>query len=306
MKRIIRVIIAGIFFMLVNTSFACEICGCGNNNFQIGILPNFNKGFFGIRYSTSNYHSRLSSDATQYSHDFYKVTELWGGYNFKKFQVMAFIPYLFNKKISDDGTVTSNGLGDLLILTNYKILSSSTLTKSETTTFRNDLFVGGGIKLPTGSNNVDVINPDFNIGDFNSQPGTGSVDFIISLTHNLMWNKSGVVTNAAYRINTNNPQDYKFGNRTYISAVYYYTLTANEWKIKPSAGISYQSNTVNTFAGASVEGSNGYNLSSTAGLNFLYKKIGINAVAFLPIKQEMYQGQTSLALRTTVGVTYSF
>lgn len=306
MKMKIIFVLSLIFFVNTNQSLACEICGCGNNNFQIGILPNFNKGFFGVRYSASHYSSHLSTDATQYSRDYYNVVEVWGGYNFKRFQVMAFVPYLFNKKISDDGTTLSNGMGDLMVLLNYRILSSTTLNHAETTTVRNDLFLGGGIKLPTGSNQVNSTGQDFNIGDFNSQPGTGSVDFIINLTHNLMWNKSGVVTNGAYRINTTNAQHYKFGNRVYLNAAYYYTLTTKEVKVKPNAGISYQSNTINMYECVSVEGSNSYTVSATAGMNLLYKKIGVNLMAFIPVKQEMYNGQTSLALRSTVGLTYSF
>src|SRR6185312_5829156 len=99
----------------MTTANACEICGCGNNNFQIGILPTFRKGFFGVRYSSSRFTSRISTDAGEFSHDYYKVTELWGGYNFKKFQVMAFLPYLFNRKESDDGITASNGFGDMMV-----------------------------------------------------------------------------------------------------------------------------------------------------------------------------------------------
>lgn len=284
---------------------ACEICGCGNNNFQIGILPTFNKGFLGLRYSSSKFASRLSTDASQYSHDYYKVTELWGGYNFKRLQVMAFVPYLFNRKESDDGTSSFNGLGDLMILVNYNVLRASSLSKDETTTIRNEIYVGGGIKLPTGANRVDVSNQDFNVGDFNSLPGTGSVDYLINLTHNFMWNRSGVVTNLAYRINGTNHQDYKFGNRAYINSAYYYTLTAKTVKIKPSVGVNYQHNVVNTYAGSEVENSNGYNLNATAGVNLLYGKIGFNATVFIPVKQDMYAGQTNLSLRSSVGLTYS-
>src|SRR5258706_7027451 len=195
------------------SSLACEICGCSNGNFQIGLLPNFNKGFFGFRYSFSQFNSHLKSDPTQFSHDYYKNMELWGGYNFKKLQVMAFMPYVFSRKESDDGVTVSNGLGDLMVLVNYKIFRSTFLTKNEKSTVMHDLFIGGGLKLPTGINRVNTSDPNFNIGDFNSQAGTGSLDYMLNITHNLMWNNSGIVTNAAYRINIANPQGYRFGNR---------------------------------------------------------------------------------------------
>jgi hypothetical protein len=133
------------------------------------------------------------------------------------------------------------------------------------TTNRNEIYLGGGIKFPTGVNKVDPNDRDFNIGDFNSQAGTGSVDFLVTATHNLIWNRSGVVTNAAYRINTANQQAYRFGNRTYLSTSYYYTLKSGSVKILPNVGFNFQSNGINTLGGTEVEDSNGYNLSSTIG-----------------------------------------
>src|SRR6478609_5218314 len=164
----------------VSLSTACEICGCSNNNFQIGLLPGFNKGFVGIRYGTSRFHSQVKDVPSEYSHDYYKTAEVWGGYTVKKIQVMAFVPYVYARKESDDGTTISSGLGDLLLIVNYKIISSTSLTRNEQSSLRNELFIGGGVKLPSGVNQVNPEDPDFNIGDFNSQAGTGSLDYLIN------------------------------------------------------------------------------------------------------------------------------
>jgi len=295
-----------LFLLLSIPTFACEICGCSNGNFQIGLLPSFNKGFMGIRYSFSRFESHVQSDPTQFSHDYYRTAELWGGYSFKKFQVMAFMPYVFSRKESDDGVTVSNGMGDLMMLINYRILSSTFLSKNEKSTVMHDLFVGGGVKLPTGVNSVNAADPAFNIGDFNSQAGTGSIDYMLNVTHSMMWNNSGIVTNAAYRINTANQQGYKFGDRTYLNSSYYYTFTKSSVKIKPNAGINFQSNNINTYNGDHVDQSNGYNFNSTVGMNVLRKKVGVSAMAFIPVTQNNYDGQTKLTSRFLFGVTYSF
>jgi hypothetical protein len=287
-------------------SYACEICGCGHSNFQIGLLPNFTKGFVGLRYTTSQFNSTLSADASQFSHDYYKTMEVWGGYNIKKWQVMAFIPYLSTRKVSDDGTTEMNGLGDITLLINYKVLGSVSLSKNEKTTVRHDLYVGGGIKLPTGANKIDTSNPGFNIGDFNSQAGTGSTDFIFNVTHNLLWNRSGIVTNLTYRANTSNEKDYRYGNRAYANMAYYYTFGKGEIKVRPNMGLNYQSNAINSFAGTDVEGSNGYNLNALLGANIARKKVGVIATAFIPLSQDNYNGQTKLQSRVVLGLTYSF
>jgi hypothetical protein len=301
-----HILISIAFFCVVTThSTACEICGCGNSNFQIGLLPAFNKGFFGYRYSYSRFSSSVRNEPTEFSRDYYQTMELWGGYNVKRLQFMAFVPYVFSRKVSDDGEIKTNGLGDAMLLVNYKILGATSISANEKTTIRHELYFGGGVKLPTGVNKINPLDPDFNIGDFNSQAGTGSVDYMINMTYNFLWNNSGVVTNAAYRINTSNSQDYRFGNRSYLNTVYFYTFTSSATKVKPNIGLNYQRNAVNTFQHEKVEESNGYNLNSTIGVNVLRNKIGFNATTYIPVSQNTYDGQTKLKSRFLVGVTFS-
>ncbi len=295
-----------LFLTILSNGLACEICGCGNSNFQIGMLPNFKKGFLGLRYSAAEFNSTLRSDATQFSKDYIKSVELWGGYNLKKWQFMTFVPYLSTIKQSDDGTTASIGLGDAMVLVNYKIVSKTYLSKSERVTIRHEVLVGGGIKLPTGANQVNTNAADFNIGDFNSQAGTGSVDYLINLTDNFSWNRSGLITNVAYRINTANKQEYQFGNRIYLNSSYYYAFNQQGIKIMPSIGVNYQSNAFNSFASDIIEDSQGYILNSTIGINLLRRKVGFNALAFVPAAQNMYDGQTKSQGRVIVGLTYSF
>lgn len=298
-------ILLAVLLLISEISFACEICGCANNNFQIGLLPNFRKYFFGLRYSSARYNSHLANDPTQFSRDHYKSIELWGGYQFKDVQVMAFLPYLRSTKISDDGNVESSGLGDAVLMANYKTWSKMSMNESMTRTLKNELWLGGGVKLPTGVSHIDVTQPDFNIGDFNSQPGTGSIDYLLNATHNFLWNNSGIVTNSTYRLNTVNSQNYHFGNRIYLSSSFFQTFTIQKVKIRPMVGLSYLQNSTNTYSGSKIYGSEGYSISSLAGVNLIFGKMGVTANTYLPISQEMYNGQTKLQSRTTLGLTFS-
>src|SRR6185369_17278447 len=133
-----------------------------------------------------------------------------------------------SKKVSDDGTLKTDGLGDLMMLVNYQLFNIKSISKDDKTTWMHQVYLGGGVKFPTGENKVNVNDPEFNIGDFNSQAGTGSVDYIVNATYNLLWNNSGLVTNVAYRINTANKQDFRFGNRAYINSAYFFTLSHGE------------------------------------------------------------------------------
>ncbi len=302
MKKILPVVL---LLLISEVSFACEICGCANNNFQIGLLPNFRKYFVGFRYSTAHYNSSLSNDPTQFSHDYYRSFELWGGYQFKKVQVMAFLPYLASTKISDDGTVHSNGMGDMILMANYKVWSKMSMNESMSRTTKNELWLGGGIKLPTGVSKVDVTQTDFNVGDFNSQPGTGSVDYLMNATHNFIWNNSGIVTNATYRLNTSNAQNYHFGNRIYLSSSFFQTFKIKNVKVRPMAGFSYLKNDVNKFDGSKIDGSDGYSFGGLTGVNVIFKKFGIMTNTYLPISQDSFNGQTKLQSKTTIGLTFS-
>jgi hypothetical protein len=250
--------------------------------------------------------SYMHDDHSEFSHDHYQSMELWGGYNWKKTQIIAFAPYVFSSKQTDDGQITSNGMGDVMIVGTYRIFSSSSLSKDETVTKAHQLSAGFGIKLPTGASDLDPNVADFVPGDFNSQPGTGSVDFMLLATHNVQWNSSGIVTSIAYRLNTTNSDDFRFGNRTYVSSAWFYSFYLKNLGIKPNIGVAYQSNSENKFANEAIEGSNGYILQGTSGINILYDKVGFNTTYFLPVFQQLNNGQTKLSSRIVIGLTYSF
>jgi hypothetical protein len=102
--------------------FACEICGCGTGNFYLGMMPNFNNKFIGIRYRSLYYRTQATNDPSQFSNDNYETIEIWNGWNVgKKWQLITFIPFQINQRITDDGTKTNTGIGDITVLANYKI-----------------------------------------------------------------------------------------------------------------------------------------------------------------------------------------
>jgi len=282
---------------------ACPYCGCGNSNFQIGILPTFSKAFVSMRYSYSHFNTDSSS---QYSRDYFHMMELWGGYNFGKIQVMAFIPYLSIHKLGDDGTVNSRGLGDITVLANYQVFSKTKMGNETKSSITNTLWLGGGIKLPTGKSTVDVSDFEFTVGDFSGTPGTGSTDYIINATHNLIIGNNGIVTNFAYRINTVNPQQFQYGNRIYFSAAYFRSLSVETLVIRPTLGLNLVVNEANRYLGQEVDGSNGYLLSGMMGVNLQKGKVGLLLNSSLPVSQDFYHGLTQFKERESVALTYSF
>src|SRR5258705_9875683 len=196
MKKILLTVV--ILFTLFSVS-ACEICGCGVGNFYLGMLPHFKSKFFGIRYQYMHYHTQLKVDKTQFSNDYYKTVELWTGFNIgNKWQVLAFVPYRINKQFTDDGIKEQNGFGDISLLMNYNLLH--TRKKNGHSNIEQQLWIGGGFKLPTGKNNADVTSANANPGDVNWQSGTGSIDFLLNAAYDITIDKVGFNTSLNYKI----------------------------------------------------------------------------------------------------------
>ena len=285
---------------------ACEICGCGVGNFYLGMLPNFKNKFVGVRYHFMQYKTRLKTDESQFSNDYYKTVEIWSGWNIgKRWQVMAFVPYQINKQNTDDGKKQQSGLGDITLLSNYKLWQHRS-EGSDNNLRKQELWLGAGIKLPTGKYQLDLNNPDANIGDVNSQMGTGSVDFMINATHNLMLGRFGMSSSANYKMNTTNSDHYRFGNRFMLTSIGYYHFKVAGLDVSPNVGGLYQTSAINHYNDTAVAQTGGWSLFVSGGVEIGIKRVSLGASVFAPVAQDYAEGQTEAKLRGLLHVSYSF
>ena len=302
MKKIFILIACTFFFV---ESYACPFCGCGVGNFYMGLLPNFKNKFIGVRYQYMRYHTQISGDATQFGNDYYKTVELWGGFNIgSKWQMLAFVPYQINTQKTDDGDKRINGLSDISLLANYRLLNKTKMNGSKST--QQQLLIGGGIKLPTGKYKIDTHNPDTELGDVNAQLGTGSVDFLLNTTYDVRFNKFGINTTINYKINTTNNEDYHFGNRFNASSLAYYQVSLKKAVLAPNAGFIYQHSEANHFKNEKVDQTGGYLAMAVAGAELSFKNMAIGANVQLPFSQNFASGQTESKTRGMLHVSFSF
>ena len=309
MKRIVLITIVLFYSFYSN---ACPICGCGVGGFYIGLLPTYKSQFIGVRYQYSHYETHLNDEPDQFSHDHYHQVELYGGVTLgKHWQLLGFVPYHLNHQITDDGVVDKNGLGDISFLANYKVWQSSNFSKNGKT-FRQEFWLGAGLKLPTGKYAVNFADStdeelDDLLGDVNSQMGTGSTDFIFNAMYNIHIGKFGVNTTANYKANTINNSHFKYGNRVSVNSFAYYEATLTK-KIfmAPNVGVLYEHATANYLTKDKVEETGGYAALASAGVDINFNKITVGTNMQLPFAQDYALGQTDAKLRGLVHLTYTF
>ncbi|WP_298391234.1 hypothetical protein [Hydrotalea sp.] len=299
-------IIATIILLIITlSSFACAICGCGGSNFYLGLMPHFRTKFIGIRYEYSNYNTVLTNNPTQFSHNYYNSVQVWGGFNVaKRWQLLYIVPVHFNKQIDDDGFTSKNGLGDASIMANY-LLFHKTKTYEHNAGIEQQLWVGGGFKLPTGKMDVNLKDPNITVADVNAQLGTGSVDFILTTMYNLRIGNWGINTILTYKANTAK-SEYQFGNKFTGSAIGYYNIALKHINLMPNAGMMYENTAANTLSKISVAATGGYVTNAMAGVEVGIKKMNIGITGMAPVSQYYAAGQTKLNWRGDVHVNFSF
>ncbi len=291
-----------IYFHCRFPTFACDICGCSSGNYFLGPFPQFRKHFFGTRYSFRSFHTHIANDATQFSNDFYQTAELWGGYNInRKWQVLTFIPYNINKQSSDDGIQKSSGLGDISVIVNYDLLNSRKSDKRDNR-ISQQLWIGGGVKLPTGKFAVDA---EDIVPAANNQAGSGSMDFILNTMYTYHINNWGLNTNINYKMNRSADQ-FKFGNRFNVSAFVFHSISSATTTFNPNVGLLFENLSANKLSNTKVEDTGGNALLASAGVEVNFAKMTIGFNTQLPVSQNLSNNQTSTRVRGMAHVTFTF
>lgn len=296
-----KIFLATVIALLSFTSAsACEICGCGLGNYYIGLLPQFSHKFFGLRYQYRNFHTVVADDATQFSRDYYKTVEFWAGWNIgKRWQLIAILPYNYIHQVSDDGVTNNQGIGDIAIMGNYKVFD-----KRSKNSFPQQLWLGAGVKLPTGKFNIDATDPAL-VAIANTQTGSASTDFMLNAMYNVKIKKIGINSSISYKINTANSDDYSFGNKFSANSFVFYPVAKKEIGIVPNIGFLYEQTASNKLLKETVAQTGGHLLSTAAGLELNYRKISIGANVQLPLQQKFSNGQTDLKIKGMMHVSFS-
>lgn len=294
---------------IITATRACDICGCGVGSYYLGILPEYNKRFLGMRYQYKSLRTHLgpTGERTPITADeTYQSAELWGGWNFgTRLRVLAFVPYNFNKRESQTGNGTKTGLGDIALMGYYKLFDHKG-TLGERLLVQS-LWIGAGVKVPTGkyepSERLAVSESPNNF-----QLGTASTDFTLNAAYDIRYNDLGINANVNYKINTENKYEYRYGNKFTTNVLAYYKFRiANKVTVAPNIGMLYETadkDVENKKYDVAVSG--GYSMSAVGGVEVAMKGLSFGANYQNIRSQDLAEGRANAGNRVMVHMSLPF
>lgn len=291
---------------VIQSAFSCDVCGSASGAQTLGMLPAFQKHFVGIKYGHGTFKSSHpvinAGDLPSSSTEKYHVSEIRARVVVKKrWQFYAFVPISFLQKQDEGITTRNSGLGDISLLSNYVLVNQSDSVKK----YKHTFLLGGGVKLPTGKNNL--IDNKYGIWIPNMQLGTGSIDFILNANHILTYRNSGLVSEVFAKFNTSNADKYRFGNRYFGSVKYFYSIEASEsMLILPSAGISMDFLDKDKRFGFENTLSGGYAFGANLGFDIFWKQWQFGAMIGHPFSYKLSDGYVSPKTTFQLTTTYLF
>ncbi len=305
-----KVILFALTFTLLGNVIACDICGGGAGGSYLGLLPEFRKRFFGLRYQHNQlmYHLGPGGSSTYLTtKEYFHVAELWGAVNIgNKFRITGFVPYNFISRQSSEGSSHKNGIGDLTFIGYYQLMSRKH-TNARGKTFAQSLWVGVGVKLPTGEYDPEDKNVESESQN-SYQLGTASTDFSLHAMYDLRYQFVGLNINTSYRVNTRNRYDYHYGDKFTANALAYYKIQVSHGiSIAPNAGILFESAAKdNKGQGIDVWQTGGTSLMGTVGLECSFKRVNAGVNWQTPLSQKLGEGMLKAGDRGMAHVSFSF
>lgn len=311
-----------VLFISIN-SFACDGC-----NVYVNFSPIDYKNRISIigrtrmMYGTYNMfgtqiltkHASHGNDPLFWNNDVqenYNTLELRGAFYVREvWKTTVIVPFVNNHQlIGNLSRYEINGIADPIVIETYQVFNS--LKSNDSNRFKHRLEIGGGVKFPLGKIDKRYEN---GIPNLDLQPGTGSLDFISSVSYMTRIKKYGAILNANIKLNSYNRDDYKYGNTFNSTINLFRQTTMGNFTFMPLVGgyfefmsldkSRYESNGNSVVIDYNDTG--GAILFGTIGSKVFYKTLSL----FIDYQHRVYSklnGYTQLLTknRINVGLTYS-
>ncbi len=282
--------VALLFFQF--SARACDACGCGLAPIYWGILPQSDAHYLGLWHNHQVFQSELDPgfDALNVgsSREFFNTTELRGRLVLGGgFTASTMIPYAWHRRVSPDLSENLRGPGDVWLVVRKDLFNSA---DSIMRAVRHRLRIGAGVKAPTGSfrelDDSQLYNPNF-------QLGTGSWDYLLTLTYSARLEQLGFSLDLNYRYNTTNPEAYRFGNTLSGALTAFRRFQAGLWEVMPNAGLQYEWANENVDRAFLQTRTGGEAWLGGAGVELYRGRWNLGAAYFHPLVQDWFDGQVN-------------
>jgi hypothetical protein len=307
-----------IMVMVLVMAGAVSYAGCDMCSMYLGLHPNYNKNTLGLRYKYSTYsdmgmhqHGAASSDDGHHHHGAtedparhlreFQTFEFWGMmYPSPRLQLMVFVPYMQNR-IYKEGVLQEefSGMSDISLLGRYQVYN----TRNDTASFRQRIFAGAGVKLPSGlyheAGKDGMIDPHI-------QPGTGSTDILLSLGYLCRLGKLGFNTDINYRLNTTNRYDYRYADRLSNTSTFFYSFETEFLVLMPGIGLYTETAGYDMDKGVKMSQTNGDVMNGVLSVDLYKKRFSVNMAYHLPVRVRLNDPQADHQGRIITGINYSF
>jgi hypothetical protein len=276
---------------------ACDVCSGGGAVNFMGILPQFQKNFVGLRYQHRSFKNNQTNGL-----DYFNSIDIWARFNpNKNWQVFAFLPYQINRRKAQGVSTPVQGLGDATFMAGYFLLNNSDSMNSKV---KCTWMLGAGTQLPFGNTKATTW-----LGlpaDAVLQPGTGAIGGNIFTTFTLRNKKWGFASDAQIRAMTTNNAGYQFGNRINASLRVFRTYSYKNCNIIPQFIGSIETSKKDISRGIPVNESGGSAAFIGGGCDFFGRNIamGISIIKSLNIKQNNVINANGV--RATLSLTKTF
>src|SRR5215831_19142483 len=124
--------------------------------------------------------------------------------------------------------------------------------------------------------------------------------------YNISFNKLGVNTTVNYKVNTENKEEYKFGNKLTAGSFAYYIFRLNQVIISPNVGLLYEHTNRSTLSGSKVDLTGGKIFQGSICTEVSFRSIAIGLSIQLPIAQNFAENQTKQKVKGVVHVSFAF
>lgn len=217
------------------------------------------------------------------------------------------MPYVFrseinNSSLSSFSSLSSSGIGDLLVQSNVTIMNKG----------KHNMLLSGGIKAPTGSN--DERNELGFTLPADLQPGTGSWDVIFGSLYEMSNIFGGDFHfNASFTARFNGEgtrfdgrQTYHFGNAFQVVSGLTYEMLVKRSFVVPSVNLSYRRTYVDITDGELTPSTGGDWINIIPGISYYYQdSFKVLLSTALPIFRYLEGTQLTTTYRFFVQVQYS-